>query len=103
MKTIEKNYINGPYMDGSYDYVVQFPRGMTVIEFISAVINEDPQSYAAFYYSTVDTKPVIASYKDTNLKVESENLYTSLANKEVISVVANGWSSCCCYDLRLND
>lgn len=101
MKTIEKNYINGPYMDGSYDYTVKFPKGMTVIEFIAAVINEDPQSYAAFYYSTTDAKPVIASYKDTNLKVENEDLYTTLANKEITSIVANGWSAACCFDIRV--
>jgi hypothetical protein len=90
----------GPYGDATSSYDVSVPKGMTLEEFIKAVIDENPEEWGDIQLGW--NGPILIEYNRGNLFNPSKELSENL-HKEVVEVKASGGWSLMSYHLILKD
>ncbi len=90
----------GPYGDATSSYDVAVPKGMTLEEFINAVLDEKPKEWGDICLGW--SGPTLIEYKRGSLFNPSKELSENL-HKEVVAVKASGGWSLMSYYLTLKD
>lgn len=100
MAKLNFNCTGGPYGDATSSYDISFPEGMTLEEFIKAVLDEKPKEWGEIRLGWGG--PALVEYKHGNLFYPSKELSENL-NKEVVKAKSNGGWSLMNYILELKD
>ena len=88
-KKIERIHLKGPFGDETSLYNVVFPEGMTVAEFIEAILEKYPKEWGDVKYGW--ESPVIAEFDHGKIKYgEVYNIVKDKIINEATSI--GGWS-----------
>ena len=98
MKTITLKSVAGPFGDATSRYDVDFPKEITVEEFINTIIKENPQEWGYFSIHWIDNR--IASY--SNGEVTLEKFFDVYKTMPVLDAQAHGGWSRMDYFLEIN-
>lgn len=90
MKDIKLIHTGGPYGDCMSSYDINFPKDITVDNFIIAVLKDYPKEWGEFYHSYEKS---FAKYKNGKLFITDYKEYQNIQNKIVLSASSHGgWS-----------
>lgn len=96
-RKIKLHQVAGPFGDCTSAYAVEFPEGLTVKEFISLVVNENPDEWGRIALGWI--RPTLAEYNHGSI------VYTELFHKyktrEIFKIEANGGWSLMDYNITL--
>ena len=101
MKLFNLIHLSGPHGDETSSYRVDFPEGMTVAEFIPAIIKQNLNEWGDIEISWHHHK--VVKYKQGEWEIVNEKVYETVKNKEIYSIISNGGWTNMDYTLYIKD
>lgn len=95
---LKRCYLQGPFGDESSNYRMEFPDGMTVLQFIESVMKQFPNEWGNFYAYPYK---IIADYKDGKYWIINSEGFEKIKNEPITAVGANGGWSLMHYDMAV--
>lgn len=97
-KKIKLIHRDGPFGDCTSVYDVEFPQDMTVCEFVTTAVAENPQEWGSF--SLGWRKPIIAEYKHGVLQLRPDT-WEEYQHRKIAKARSHGGWSLMDYELEL--